>query len=319
MTMKFKDNLFLWIKMKGLSRKEIIALLQSKCYEEFKGLDEITLSRWLNGKSTPPTYKQLYIAKILDVDLKEYIQSLDLSNVKNPLKYNTIVYNLTKVLDFSISVLSYRYVPKVVSSEVSNDSYQEHLEKFGEFYGNISSLKEFKNDLYTMGSNIDYKSVVIKNGEDEIIGHWSGILDIEKLNGSPSFITIPSNEIDKSCLVFLGYYANSEHYFELIVQAICLYLISYYKTKDYIYFFNVDCRPIIEFCKLIFNAEEVKYYTPLDEKDKMGVYLLKFDIIKSIANPILLSMIQQKLNCLSTCNYESCKLCNLQEVENNTR
>ncbi|WP_226088553.1 helix-turn-helix domain-containing protein [Vibrio bathopelagicus] len=202
MTMKFKDNLFLWIKMKGLSRKEIIALLQSKCYEEFKGLDEITLSRWLNGKSTPPTYKQLYIAKILDVDLKEYIQSLDLSNVKNPLKYNTIVYNLTKVLDFSISVLSYRYVPKVVSSEVSNDSYQEHLEKFGEFYGNISSLKEFKNDLYTMGSNIDYKSVVIKNGEDEIIGHWSGILDIEKLNGSPSFITIPSNEIDKSCLVF---------------------------------------------------------------------------------------------------------------------
>lgn len=319
MTLEFKDSLSLWIENKGISRKELIALLQNEYYEEFKGLDAITLSRWLNGKSTPPLYKQFYIAKCLNANLKEYIKSLDLSKVKYSAKYGMVLYNLNKALDFSISVLSYRYVPTIVSSEISNDNYHEHIRKFGDFYGNISSLKKIQHDLDRMDNNVKYKSIVLKNEEHEIIGHWSGIVDIEKINGLPSFVNIPSNEVNKSCLVFMGYYINSEHYFELIVQAICLYLISYSKNKDYIYIFNVDYRPIIEFGKLVFNAEEVKYYPSSNGKDKMGVRLLKFNIIKSIANPILLSMIQKKLNCLSTCNYDSCKLCNLKEIEKRTK
>jgi hypothetical protein len=206
-------------------------------------------------------------------------------------------------------------VPKYVKSEISRDTYNEHLERFGEFYGNVSPLKNFKRALYEMKSSIDYKSIVLKNEDGEIIGHWSGIIDIEKLNGIPSFITIPQNEVDRSCLVSLGYYVNSEHYFELIVQAICLYLMAYSKTKDFVYFYIVDCRPLVEFCKFIFNAEEMKYYPPLDDKDKMGVYLLKFNIIKSIANPTLLTKVQKKLNCLATCDPKNCQLCNLKEIE----
>ncbi len=315
MSTEFKNNLSLWLELKSISRKELIALLQNHYYDEFKGLDAITLSRWLNGKSTPPLYKQFYIAKCLDVSLKEHIRSLDLSKIKYPTKYDTVLYNLTKALDFSLSVLSYRRVPKHVKSEISSDTYNEHLERFGGFYNNISALKNFKYALYNMKSSIDYKSIVLKNEDDEIIGHWSGILNVDKLNGIPSFITIPESEVDRSCLVSLGYYVNSEHYFELIVQAICLYLVRYAKTKDFIYFYNVDCRPIIEFCKFIFNAEEVKYYPPLDDKDKMGVYLLKFNIIKSIANPTLLTKVQKKLNCLATCDPKNCQLCNLKEIE----
>ncbi|EIO3981864.1 multiprotein-bridging factor 1 family protein [Vibrio vulnificus] len=315
MAQDFKDSLSLWIEAKGISRKDLIALLQNKYYEEFKGLDAITLSRWLNGKSTPPLYKQFYIAKCLDINLREYILSLELSKMKYPTKYDTVFYNLTKVLDFSISVLSYRHVPKSVKSEISRDTFQEHVERFGGFYSDISALKSFKNALYEMKSTINYKSIVLKNDEDEIIGHWSGIMDISGLNGMPSFISISDDEVDRSCLVSLGYYVRSEHYFELIVQAICLYLMSYAKTKDFIYFYNVDCRPIIEFCKFVFNAEEMKYYPPLDEKDKMGVYLLKFNIIKSIANPIILKRVQEKLNCLAECDFDNCQLCNLKEIE----
>lgn len=313
--LEFRDSLSLWIKNSGFTRKELIALLQNEYYEEFKGLDSITLSRWLNGKSTPPLYKQFYVAKCLNVNFREYVNSLDLSKIKYPTKYDTVLYNLTKALDFSISALSYRYVPKYVKSEISNDSYQEFRHKFGEFYDNVSSLTKFQHCLYEKGNDLDYKSIVLKNEDNEIIGHWSGIVDIMKLNGNPSFISIPPNEASKSCVVFLGYYVNSEHYFELITQAVCLYLFSYWKKKDYVYFFNVNYRPIIEFCKLIFNAEEIRYYPPLDEKEKMGVYLLKFDIVKSISNPVVLSMVKKKLNCLSTCNYEHCKLCNLQEIE----
>ncbi|GAB1120326.1 MAG: hypothetical protein WAqBPW_31220 [Shewanella algae] len=315
MTQGFKDSFPLWIESKGISRKELIALLQNKYYEEFKGLDAITLSRWLNGKSTPPLYKQFYIAKCLDICLKEYISSLDLSEIKYPVRYDSILYKLTKVLDFSLSVLSYRYVPKYVKSEISSDTYNEHIERFGEFYGNVSPLRNFKRALYEMKDSVNYKSIVLKNEDDEVIGHWSGVVDIDRLNGIPSFITIPRNEVDRSCLVSLGYYVNSEHYFELIVQAICLYLMVYSKTKDFVYFYIVDCRPMVEFCRFIFHAKEMKYYPPLDEKDKMGVYLFKFNIIKSIANPTLLKKVQAKLNCLAKCDSQDCKLCNLKEIE----
>ncbi len=49
-----------WIEDKKITRKELISILQNINYEEFCGLDSITLSRWLNGRTTPPLYKQLY-------------------------------------------------------------------------------------------------------------------------------------------------------------------------------------------------------------------------------------------------------------------
>lgn len=315
MVLKFKDSLSHWIETKGVSRKELIALLQNEYYEEFKGLDSITLSRWLNGKNTPPLYKQFYIAKSLNVNLKEYIMSSDLSKVKSSIKHNAIVHSLIRALDYSISAFSYRYVPKYLKSEISCDTYNEHLERFGKFYGNISPLKNFSRGLYEMKDSIDYKTILLKNEDDEMIGHWSGIMNIEKLNGIPSFITIPPNEVARSCLVSVGYCVNSEHYFELIVQAVCLYLIEYSKVKDFVYVYNVDCKPMIEFCKFILNAEEVKYYPPLDDKDKMGVYLLKINIIKSIANPVILKKVRNQLNCLATCDSNNCQLCNLREIE----
>ncbi len=311
MAYNFQVDLLLWLEQKGISRKELIALLQSQYYEEFKGLDTITLSRWLTGKSTPPLYKQFYIARCLDVNLKELILSLDISNIKYPNKYESFIDGLGKALDFSMSVLSYRRVCNEITSEILPQTYQEHINLFGDFYSNVSALKNYKSDLYEMKDEIKYKAILIKNSQGNVISHWSGIMELKKLNNMPSFISIPQNEIDRSCLINVGYYINSKTFFELIIQALCLHILKYSAKKDYLYCFNLDCRPIVEFCKSVLNAEEIKYYHPTDTKDKMGVYLLKFDIIKVICNPLILPKIKQKLLCVSRCAEQSCDSCNL--------
>ncbi|MFV0447794.1 MAG: XRE family transcriptional regulator [Vibrio sp.] len=313
--LKFKDMLSLWISSKNISRKDLIIRLQRKYHNVFFGLDTITFSRWINGKSTPPLYKQLYIAKCLDINLQDVIRCLDVSMLKCPNSHAVIARGLVKELDYSLSALSYNHMPKNIITEISDHSYDEHIELFGAFYGNLSPLKSFTNSLYEMRNKITYKSILIKNNQDEVIGHWAGIMNIAKINNLSSFISIPQNEVESSCLGYLGYYSNSKHYFELITQSICMYLILYSKSKDFVYFFIVDNNALVKFCTIIFNAEVIKYYPSLEGQGTMGVYLLKFNIIKSIANPLLLPKVQEKLSCLETCDSKNCKLCNLRDLE----
>lgn len=307
----FKDELSRWVETRGISRKDVIALLQNNYYEEFKGLDSITLSRWFTGKSVPPIYKQLYIAKCLEMDLVQVLSRMDLSKVRYSNKHDVVISTLVKALDFSISNLSYRKVSGPPKSEIKSLSLNEYADMFKEFNHNISPLARFYRDLQDKGNDVKYQCVLIKNEQEAIVGHWYGIVNIDGINGLPSFINIPQEEAEKSCLIGVGYYTSSAHYFELIVQALCYYLIRYSSKKDYAYFFVVDFQPLVAFSKLVFNAEEVKYYPP-KEKGSMGVYLLRHNIIKSISNPVLLKKVKEKLECLANCELE-CNLCNLRD------
>ncbi|WP_045376142.1 hypothetical protein [Vibrio campbellii] len=311
MNYKFDRELASWLEEKSISRKELIAILQQNYYEEFKGLDTITLSRWLNGKVVPPLYKQFYIARSLEVSLIDIFLNIDESQHKFPVRYGAIVANLVKAFDFSLTALSYYKVTECVRSEVRCQTYYEHVDTFQDFYSNVSALRGFISDLYAMKTDIKYQCILLKNKRDEIVGHWAGILDIEKLNNLPSFISIPESELKRSCLVKLGYSMNSNHFFELVVQAICYYLLELYKTKDYVYMF-VSGYPVLELAKKVFNAEEVKYYPPKDKSQKVGLYLLKVDIVRSIANPILLPKVKKKLQCLQDTSKE-CNFCNLRQ------
>ncbi|PAW11873.1 MULTISPECIES: hypothetical protein [Vibrio harveyi group] len=312
MSYNFERELAIWLKEKSITRKELIALLQQAHYEEFKGLDVITLSRWLNGKVIPPLYKQFYIARCLDADLVEIILNLDEDEHKKPARHSSVLASLIKAFDFSLTALSYFKVPESIRSEIRSQTYYAHLEVFKDFYSNVSAIEGFVGDLYAMKTDIKYKCILLQNKQDDIVGHWAGILNLEKLNNLPSFISIPENELKQSCLVKLGHAMNSTHFFELVTQAICYYLLSLYKTKDYVYIF-IAGYPILEFAKKVFNAKEVKYYPPTDNSQKVGLYLVKFDIIRSISNPILIPKIKKKLHCLQECDSNACNLCNLRQ------
>ncbi|WP_394126327.1 hypothetical protein [Vibrio hepatarius] len=70
--MEFSDFLKKVI-LANTSRRELLTGLQLK-YVEFNGLDEITLSRWVNGNTSPSLYRQLLIADFVD-EMPFYLDS----------------------------------------------------------------------------------------------------------------------------------------------------------------------------------------------------------------------------------------------------
>uniref|UniRef100_Q0HUB1 HTH cro/C1-type domain-containing protein n=1 Tax=Shewanella sp. (strain MR-7) TaxID=60481 RepID=Q0HUB1_SHESR len=308
---KFSTKLESWIEQRKMSRKDLIALLQCEYYDIFEGLDLITLSRWVNGKSTPPLYKQLYVAKVLGVNIVDIIKEIDVLKQKSSNKAMAAVNLISKALDFSISSFSYVKLPEVIFSEVIELKGKAYNDVFGDFYKNIVSFRDF--NQFLSDKDISYFALLLKNEDGLIVGHWSGIANLEAIDDISHLLKIDNDELKKSVLVKPGYYTSSKHYFELICVAICYYLLNYAKEKDYAYFFIVDFQPMLSFCKIVFEAEEVKYYRNSD--NKMGVYLMRFNIIKAISNPVVIKDVQARLLCLSNCDGK-CKQCNLKSFLN---
>lgn len=310
MAVQFKDYLTQWLGIVNYSHKELVASLQSKHYSSFSGLDAVTISRWKNGKTTPPLYKQFLIAQSLNIDIVDFLLSID-SNISTPtLREKKVTHQLKNALNHSLSSLSYKSISKTIRAEIKDHSFKVHSALLGKFYQNISALHPFTAALYGMGNSINYKDITLRNKDHTVIGHWSCIVDIQSINGISSFVSLRSTEAQRSVLISPGYYANADHHFEIILQTLCLYLLSYNKEKDYAYIFVVEYQPLLEFYRVVFNAEEIKYYPPLEKKDKMGVYLFKVHIMEAIANPIILPKIQKKLSCVLNCKERQCYECN---------
>ncbi|USD61320.1 XRE family transcriptional regulator [Vibrio sp. SCSIO 43140] len=283
----------------------MIALLQNKYYEEFCGLDAITLSRWINGRSRPAFYKQLLIAKVLGKNPIDFILVVG-NHEKYSKKSLIIVDALIKSLDLSLSVLSYQNVPDKIVSEIVTHNNQEHSRYFEQFYSNVSALKQFRVELLNL-ENRKHHTILLKNQRGTVVGHWSTILDFQ----SDDFSSLPKTiklEEDRACIVQLGYFMNSEHFFELVVQASCYYLEKLWKNKEVVYIF-VAGKFVVDFCVLVFGAEIVQYYRPRRKEDKLGVYLIRFNIVKAISNQVILPKIKNKLECVINC--KNCGLCNL--------
>ncbi len=308
----FDKVLFDWINSSGLSRSDFIAKLQMFDYENFSGLDAITLSRWINGKTTPPIYKQILIGKCLNIDLVEFIINIDGSQLRCSSKLSKVVSNFVKVLDYVQPIFSYKKARQQVKVYYDELDFQTFDMYFGDFYRNIDPLNKFISGLYELGSDLVYPAIRVLNENDEVVGHWVSVESLESLNGKYSFVSLTKKELKESCLINVCFFNSSKHYFELIVNAICNYLIMpKYSEKRFVYFF-VSGYSTYEITKHAFGSEDVKYYPPTNKFTNLGVYLVKVDIIKAIANPILLPLVQEKLKCLKSCD-SNCNRCNLKK------
>lgn len=309
MNIIFHKQLTSWLDKRGINRKELIALLQSQYHDEFGGLDSVTLSRWVKGHSIPSTCKQLYIAKSLDVNLTDLIVGVEFKEKKTPAKHSTALSNLNKILDKTTSYFSYDVITGEPELEIKALTHTEYIEKFGNFDRNASALKGYYNELYSIGNNISFSCILIKNEYGNIIGHLSGIPDIRKLSSFKSLSGIPKDDFERSCIIHLGKYISSTHYFELIYQALCLHLLKYSGRLDKAYFFIPDFAAMILFCKLVLKAKVIKYF-PSATKSEIGVYLVAFDILKVIASPIIINEVKSRLECVINCD-PNCTRCNL--------
>ena len=306
----FKDELVKWIEKKGVTRKELIALLQHANYEEFKGLDAITVSRWINGKTTPQLYKQLYIAKYLDADLLDIICRVSASSLKLTEKMIFTAQLITKNLDFSSLSISYKKQPNKTFCKIKKESFSEHYHNYSEFHSNIGALEFFFEELYNLKNKVSYKSITLENSSGDLIGHYSGITNITPLHNLSIFKNMKNAELDKSVLINVGFFSSYKHYLELLDHAICYYLFSLIKKVENLYLF-VAGSAIYEITKNLLGMEMIDYFPPNNSESKIGVYLFKIDILKAICNPLLFPSAQKKLKCALEC--KSCNLCNLKD------
>ncbi len=309
----FSSDLFSWINNKKVSRKELITLLQLDDYEEFKGLDNITLSRWLTGKTVPPLYKQFIIAKVLGVNLINLLIKVDISKLKPTNKLSKVAESLVRLLDFSVTTLSYNRIPDTASCRIENQTFNEHIKDFGSFHSNISALDDVFSHMYKLGDSVHYPAIKLLNENNDIIGHWTGMSDIEKLGSNPYFSFLDPTDLSQCSLVSVGFYKSSKHFFELLVYGLCYYLLCLAEKKRYAYVF-IAGYPMYEIVKLLLSVEESRYFPPGKHDSKLGVYMMKVDVIKALTNPLLLPMVQEKMRCLMECDKRNCNDCNLKAL-----
>ncbi len=307
----FHSLLVEWINNRKLSRRDFIAKLQMYDYRNFSGLDAITLSRWLNGKTTPSMYKQMIIAKCLDVDIIDFVLNVDSKKLKYSNKISDLVANFVKLLDYVNPILSYHKLEINTKIYVENVDFNNHYGELGHFYENVDSLRKFTQDLYSLNNAISYTTLRLLNSDNSLIGHWIGIEPMENLIGLSSFAKLSKKELEEGYLIHIGFFRNSRDLFDSISFACCYYIAQpRLKNKKYAYLL-ISGFSFYELAKHVFGAEDVRYY-PTSDETASGVYLVKLDIVKAIVNPVILPSIQKKLGCVVTCD-GSCKLCNLKE------
>lgn len=277
--------------------------------EEFYGLDAITLSRWLNGKTIPPLHKQMRIAICLGIDLAEFILDLDLSSASAGNRQKKALHLLEKSLDFSTSSLSYQRIPQVVNCKIEKQSFEEHFSIYRDFHENIPALKDFFKEVYSLKDKINYMQVCLLNHNKEMIGHYCGVEEISKLKDVSIFNNCSKDELSRSCFLSVGYFSNSRHYLKLISYLIAYYCTGVYKRIDYLYL-AVAGYPLYLVTKQFLSIDEWRALPPKDGS-KIGVFIFKIDIVRAICNPQFLPDAQKKLECLSRCHIENCGKCNL--------
>ncbi len=310
MRKQFQHLLAEWLDINNLSRSDFIAKLQLYDFENFKGLDSITLSRWLNGKTTPPTYKQISIAQCLHIDIVELIKHIDKKDIKSSNKKSKIVSEFIRMVDLLNPRMSYRKADKNTRVKIEYFTYQQHIDMLGDFYHNLLPLKSFTNGLYKLGNDILYPTLRILNEADDIIGHWVGVEPFEEVVNLPSFPNLTKEEIDVGYLLMVGFHQNSKDYFDLLSYTMCAYLLSPRVKKTRTVYIFINGHSLYEVSRLAFDAEDVKFYPSSDKDIRLGIHLIKVDILKVIANPILFPLIQKHLKCLENCTID-CKKCNL--------
>lgn len=152
----------------GLTQKDVIKLLQMKS-DNFSNLDEVTLSRWENGKTNPTLNKKCKVLYSLEC-FDELIFYLSITEQKEKFVSNfekkclaRFNHNLTKTYLDYVSPAS-----QVKTEEMTRENLSDRQ---------INFHKEiFKEDLYTLINQLKSKGFVIRgfnflNQHSQTLGH----------------------------------------------------------------------------------------------------------------------------------------------------
>ncbi|MGL1194484.1 hypothetical protein ACSTLL_22020 [Vibrio parahaemolyticus] len=210
-----------------ISRTELIKKLQVKHYL-FNGLDEITLSRWINGRTVPSVEKQLIIAKDMNL-VDEYLYSIE--NKEIPKKLESLFKLYWSSIDNSFHAVFH------IEKNKKFQFYRDSLLGIQDKLPLIKKLELAYPTKRNLDINFPMEHFVISSLEtNEIISHTSIYTSLRKLLLSINTEETIIKEIEEQCNVEssivhgLTFCASSEDH-KLLLGILGNYILEHYFYK----------------------------------------------------------------------------------------
>ncbi len=287
-TMSFKNFLKEKLNEQECSRIECIAKI-NLYHEEFRNLDSVTFSRWINGKTIPSLYKQVLLCDFFEYDLMEFIRNRHYSCQSKGKKIESIYEKTMSDINNSIHNISYNYT-RTMSASFSIKKYSkvEYRKVYYHFYSNFITYKELfkiidKNSIYPI------TFVFEKYKNNHIISHDSiAYVSEDTKDLFLDFFNTDIRDINSFWFVNIGYHV-SRHFFSLSFTTL-IYFLYKQKTKNYL--------SLIRGEKAFHNHIEIGYEqigsSILDHGEYL--YLIRCNILKVISHPFVIDEMNKILN-----------------------
>lgn len=90
-----------------MTRKDVLRIFHLSGYDDISHVDSITLSRWLNGKTTPNLYKQLIIVSCLNGSVLDFIKNLNIDEIKGNKNDENFYSSYVRKVDYAHNSINY--------------------------------------------------------------------------------------------------------------------------------------------------------------------------------------------------------------------
>ncbi|WP_045384370.1 hypothetical protein [Vibrio campbellii] len=266
-----------------LSSKSIIAKLQLND-STFEKLDPVTLSRWINGRTTPALEKQLSVMQCFEPALYPYLKYIPAPAV--PRSYRKVYEAVFDNIESSYHSI---FALKDASASGLTLSF-EHLD-WSQFLNSVPGFFEATRSYSRVSldkkkAHSDCVTFCSLSNESRVVSHLSVSSDIECLK------TIFGKELNvdtqKKAVVFnIGYFICREHY-NILLGLLLNHVCSVYEKID-------DFYMVVRGRDFLSLGESFggKLISANKESDVVGnIYLLKLDFIKTLSNPFIFSLLK---------------------------
>ena len=266
-----------------INSRSLIAKLQlfSSAFEK---LDPVTLSRWLNDRTTPSLEKQLLVLSCFESEFYPYLEYVSAPAVSR---------SITKVFEQVFDSIESSYHSILTYKEVLDSDACPSIEKVSwfelkslvpNFYESTMSYERFFSEIDTdEQSNINF--CAIRSGS-KVMSHVSFSTDVHYLT------SIFGNNIDinfnkKTLFINLGHYASRKHY-EALVGIVLNHICNSFGDIDdfYVVSRGTDFLNLIE----VFGGKVIS--ANREESAVGNIYLIKVNLFESLVNPFIYSLLK---------------------------
>lgn len=144
-----------------MTNQELLAKLNISS-NLFLGVDETTISRWMNNKTTPSFKRQFHILFLLNMSIEEILESIEL-----PDETNNFSSSLKKMFIESEGYNSLSYIPSIDIEDdttiITNNTDSDTKKYITKYYDNFDFYSDLKLEEILNNDNTKYLSILKNN------------------------------------------------------------------------------------------------------------------------------------------------------------